>query len=314
MRFQRVAKTNKTRSAQLENQRLPVLKTYKMFIGGAFPRTESGRYYAPKVKGQSLGNFCLASRKDLRNSVVAARSAQPGWAARSGYNRSQILYRIAEMLEGRHGQMVDELRLQGATNRQAISEVNLSIERAVYYAGWCDKFQQVFSSVNPVASQHFNFSLLEPTGVVFHVASENQPLLGLVSLVLPIIASGNTVVCLASENKPMSAISLTEAIATSDVPAGVVNVLTGHLDELSAHFSSHLDINSIDLNRFNSKQGNRTVRSIREQAVENLKRVKEYDQNWTPTNRQNPYLIADFCEVKTTWHPIETIGATGSSY
>ena len=200
-----------------KSDRLEVLKTYKMYIDGKFPRTESARYYQPVVNGTSLGNVCLASRKDVRNSVVAARSAQAGWARRTAYNRAQILYRIAEMLEGRSQQFLDELIRQGMAADSAETQITQSIDRLIYYAGWCDKYQQVFSSVNPVASSHFNFSTLEPVGVVFAVASRDCPLLGLISLIAPVIASGNTCVVLASENSPLSAITFAEVLATSDV-------------------------------------------------------------------------------------------------
>jgi len=293
-----------------KSDRLEVLKTYKMYIDGKFPRTESARYYQPVVNGTSLGNVCLASRKDVRNSVVAARSAQAGWARRTAYNRAQILYRIAEMLEGRSQQFLDELIRQGMAADSAETQITQSIDRLIYYAGWCDKYQQVFSSVNPVASSHFNFSTLEPVGVVFAVASRDCPLLGLISLIAPVIASGNTCVVLASENSPLSAITFAEVLATSDVPGGVVNILTGRVEELSEHFSRHLDVNAIacdglgvDLNT-----------TIKEFASETIKRVKIYNQEWSAEAAANPYLIQDFCEVKTTWHPIEQITESGASY
>ena len=293
-----------------KSDRLEVLKTYKMYIDGKFPRTESARYYQPVVNGTSLGNVCLASRKDVRNSVVAARSAQAGWARRTAYNRAQILYRIAEMLEGRSQQFLDELTRQGVEAESAETQITQSIDRLIYYAGWCDKYQQVFSSVNPVASSHFNFSTLEPVGVVFAVASRDCPLLGLISLIAPVIASGNTCVVLASENSPLSAITFAEVLATSDVPGGVVNILTGRVEELSEHFSRHLDVNAIacdglgvDLNT-----------TIKEFASETIKRVKIYNQEWSAEAAANPYLIQDFCEVKTTWHPIEQITESGASY
>jgi len=293
-----------------KSDRLEVLKTYKMYIDGKFPRTESARYYQPVVNGTSLGNVCLASRKDVRNSVVAARSAQAGWARRTAYNRAQILYRIAEMLEGRSQQFLDELIRQGVEAESAETQIAKSINRLIYYAGWCDKYQQVFSSVNPVASSHFNFSTLEPVGVVFAVASRDCPLLGLISLIAPVIASGNTCVVLASENSPLSAITFAEVLATSDVPGGVVNILTGRVEELSEHFSRHLDVNAIacdglgvDLNT-----------TIKEFASETIKRVKIYNQEWSAEATANPYLIQDFCEVKTTWHPIEQITESGASY
>ena len=314
MRFERVAKNKKLAPTPSVPQRLSVLKTYKMFIGGSFPRTESGRSYTPIVKGRPLGNLCRGSRKDVRNAVNAARAAQPNWANRTSYNRAQILYRIAEMLEARRLQFIQDLKLQGASQSQALSEVDMSIERLVYYAGWCDKYQQVFSSVNPVASQHFNFSILEPMGVVFHIASEKQPLLGIISMMAPIIAGGNTTICLASETKPISAVNLAEVLATADVPAGVVNILTGSLDELAAPVALHLDINAIAWDRSSNNRNDATLQTIQEKATGNLKRVRQYEKPWNQAESQNPYLIADFCEVKTTWHPIETIGGTGSGY
>ena len=296
--------------AKATEERLEIQKTYKMYIGGKFPRTESGRFYSPEVKGKPLGNICLASRKDVRNAIVAARPAQGGWANRTAYNRGQILYRIGEMLEGRRDQFVDELVKQGLTAAAAKQEVELSIDRAVYYAGWCDKYQQIFSSVNPVASSHFNFSVLEPTGVVFLVASEDSPLLGLVSLMLPIIAGGNSCVALASESKPLSAVTLSEVLDHSDLPGGVVNILTGNKDELGEHFSKHLDVNAVAYNGNDAKY----LQSIKEHAVNNVKRVRHYTDDWTKADSENPYLIEHFCEVKTTWHPIEQISASGSGY
>jgi acyl-CoA reductase-like NAD-dependent aldehyde dehydrogenase len=300
----------KSNGASKEPNRLEVLKTYKIFIGGGFPRTESGRYYTPEIAGRPLGNICLSSRKDLRNSVVAARSAQSGWWTRTAYNRGQILYRIAEMLEGRADQFVAELQLQGLARAAATKQVTQSIDRMIYYAGWCDKYQQIFSSVNPVASPHFNFSVLEPTGVVFVVASEDSPLLGLVSLIAPIIAGGNTCVVLASESKPLSSITFSEVLATSDVPGGVVNVLTGVKSELSEHFARHLDINAIALDCADKQM----LKSISELAIENVNRVKHYAIDWTESVSENPYLIQDFCEIKTIWHPVEQISASGSGY
>jgi acyl-CoA reductase-like NAD-dependent aldehyde dehydrogenase len=293
-----------------ENGRMEILKTYKMYIGGKFPRTESGRYYSPEVKGKSLGNICLGSRKDVRNAVVAARGAQAGWAARAAYNRSQILYRIGEMLDGRRDQFVAELQTQGMAAAAAQKEVDLSIDRLIYYAGWCDKYQQLFSSVNPVASSHFNFSLLEPTGLVFIVASETSPLLGLVSLVAPVIAAGNTCIALASESCPLSAVTFAEVLNCSDVPGGVVNILTGKRSELGEHFAQHLDINAVAYDGKDAEY----VKMLKEHATTNVKRIKQYDGDWTNEASQHPYLIRDFCEVKTTWHPIEQISATGSGY
>ena len=241
---------------------------------------------------------------------MAARTAQAGWAGRTAYNRGQILYRIAEMMEGRSEQFIAELQTQGLTAAAAKKEVALSIDRMIYYAGWADKYQQIFSAVNPVASSHFNFSVLEPTGVVFVVANEESPLLGLVSLIAPIICGGNSCIVLASESKPLSAITLSEVLATSDVPGGVVNILTGKKSELAEHFGRHLDINAIALDDVDKKM----LAEIREFAVENIKRVKHYWLDWADDETQNPYLINDFCEIKTTWHPIEQISASGAGY
>lgn len=291
--------------------RLEVLKTYKLYIGGKFPRTESGRYYTPKdKKGKILANVCLSSRKDFRDAVVAARNAFPSWNEKTAFNRSQILYRIAEMLEGRKSAFIDELIKQGSTSIEAKKEVELSIERLIYYSGWCDKFQQIFSSVNPVASSHFNFSRLEATGVVAVIADESNALLGLISLVAPIIAGGNTVIILASENKPLSSISFAEVLHTSDLSSGVVNILTGSANELAEHFANHMDVNAVV---YCGKNKN-INKLIEEKAVENVKRVLKYDLNWFKTESESPYLINDFQEIKTTWHPVENIGSAGSNY
>ncbi len=285
---------------------LDVTKTYKMYIGGKFPRTESGRYYTA-----AAANICLASRKDLRNAVVAARSAQAAWQGRSAYNRGQILYRIAEMLQGRASQFVEELQRQGVSAANAKQEVTVSIDRLIYYAGWCDKFQQIFSSVNPVASAHFNFSVLEPMGVVFGFACAASPLLGLVSMVAPIITSGNTCIVLASAECPLSAITFCEVLQTSDVPGGVINVLTGNADELAVHAAKHMDINAIALDGVTDDQ----VTIIESESAVNLKRVIRMQEDWSRgAPSQSPYLIEKFCELKTTWHPVEQISASGSGY
>jgi len=253
--------------------RIEVLKTYKIYIGGKFPRTESGRYYQPEASGKVLGNICLSSRKDCKNAVVAARSAQGGWSAKSAYNRSQILYRIAEILEGRRAQFIEEIIQQGSKKPQAEKEVDLSIDRLIYFAGWCDKFTQIFSSVNPVASSHFNFSVPEPTGVVAIFAPEESSLLGLISQIAPTIAGGNTCVVLASESKPLSSVTLSEVLSTSDVPGGVVNILTGNKKELIPHFSSHMDVNALVYCGNDSSE----IKTIHETAVDNLKRVTVRD-------------------------------------
>ena len=292
-------------------ERIEILKTYKIYIGGKFPRTESGRYYTPKNKaGEQLANMCLSSRKDLRNAVVAARKAFGGWAERPAFNRGQIIYRIAEMLEGRRAQFIEELMKQGSSKQQAEKEVNLSIDRIVYYAGWCDKYQQIFSTVNPVASSHFNFSALEPMGVVGVVAPQDSSLIGLVSAILPAIIGGNTVVVLASEQLPLCAITLAEVLQTSDVPGGIINILTGNEKELLDHFGSHMDINAV-LYAGDSKENHNKLKTL---CTGNLKRIRKFDQNAMDAEAQSPYLIQDFQEVKTTWHPIENIGGSTSTY
>jgi len=285
--------------------RLPVLKTYKVFIGGKFPRTESAHYYLldnPHT-GEPLANVCLCTRKDFREAVVAARGAQSGWAGRSAFNRGQVLYRIAEMLEGRTAQFVGEIVRQGGTEAQASAEVAETVDRVLYYAGWADKYQQVFSSVNPVASSHFNFSVLEPTGVVSVIAPVESALLGLVSTIIPAITGGNTVVALASRDLPLCAITLAEVLATSDLPGGVVNILTGERSELIEHFASHMDVNAIVYCGNDSKE----LAAARGKASLNVKRAIAYERkDWNGEGGQNPYYIADLQEVKTTWHPIGT--------
>ncbi len=293
-------------------KRLEVLKTYKIYIGGQFPRTESGRFYAAKnAAGQQLANVCLSSRKDFRNAVVAARGAFGGWSGRAAFNRSQILYRIGEMLETRKAQFIDELVQQDLTVAQATTEVNLAIDRLIYYAGWCDKFQQVFSAVNPVASSHFNFSVQEPTGVVAIIAPQNTSLLGLVSVMAPAIASGNTCVILASEQKPLCAVTFAEVLNSSDVPGGVINILTGKISELAKWFAEHMDVNAVVYCEKDAANKN----MFREKAAVNLKRVHFYDNvNWTADEGQSPYFITDLTEVKTTWHPVENIAGAGGGY
>ena len=292
--------------------RLEILKTYKIFIGGQFPRTESGRYYPLKNKaGETIANMCLSSRKDFRNAVVAARGALAGWSSRAAFNRSQILYRIAEMLEGRKTQFAEELSIQGYSPKAAGIEINTAIDRLVYYAGWCDKFQQLYSTVNPVASSHFNFSVPEATGVVAIIAPEETSLLGLVTAIAPVIAGGNTCIVLASENKPLSAVTFSEVLSTSDLPGGVVNILTGKSSELHGHFSSHMDVNAITYWRNNAAE----IKTIKENAALNVKRVFIYsDVNTLADAAEGPYYILDTQEVKTTWHPIEQIGAGKAAY
>ena len=295
-----------------KGNRLGVLKTYKLYIGGQFPRTESGRYYIPvNAAGLKLANICLGSRKDFRNAVVAARSAFGGWSGRAAFNRGQILYRIAEMLEGRKAQFIEEMVQQDATRSKAEKEVNLSIDRLIWYAGWCDKFQQVFSSVNPVASSHFNFSVPEPTGVVAVIAPQGDSLPGLVSVMAPVIAGGNTCVILASESKPLCAVTFAEVLNSSDLPGGVVNILTGKVSELASWFVEHMDVNAT----IYCEKDSTLQKMMREKSALNLKRIVFYDKiNWLTDEGQSPYFIMDTQEIKTTWHPIENIAGAGGNY
>ena len=282
--------------------RVPVAKTYKIYIDGKFPRTESGRYFTlENGDGDVIANMCRGSRKDFRNAVVAARKAFSGWSSSSAYLRGQILYRIAEMLEGRAEQFVAELVAMGVSKRRARKEVDAAIDRLIYYAGWSDKYQQIFSAVNPVSSSHFNFSVLEPTGVVSLLAPDDSGLLGLVSNIAPVIVGGNTTVVLASEQLPMCAVSFAEVLHASDVPPGVVNILTGFREELTGQFASHMDVNAVIY-----CDGDETVaKDVQTRAADNIKRViSRTNTDWAKEQSQNPYLIRDTQETKTTWHPI----------
>ena len=291
-------------------ERINVLKTYKIFIGGKFPRTESGRFYQLNNRRKAVANVCLSSRKDLRNAVVAARGAFEKWSGSTAYNRSQILYRMAEMMEGRKDQFISELVLQGVDIKKATVEVDLSIDRVIYFAGWADKINQVFGSVNPVATSHFNFSLMEPMGVVGLVAPEKSGLLGLVSSLCPILVSGNCAVVLASEKLPLCSITLAEVLVTSDVPEGVVNILTGKKEEIMVHLAKHMDVNAIYLT-----DNLEHKKSVQEEAIQNLKRVVVGKQkSWDDLTVENPYIITNFMETKTTWHPVEIISGSGSGY
>jgi acyl-CoA reductase-like NAD-dependent aldehyde dehydrogenase len=261
--------------------RLPVKKTYKLYVGGAFPRSESGRTY--EADGQ---NVARASRKDARDAVVAARSAVAKWSGMTAYNRGQVLYRIAEMLESRRA------GLAGLCTGKA--EVERAIDRWVWYAGWADKLAQVLGSSNPVAGPYFNFTFPEPTGVVAVVAPEEPPLLGLVSRLAPAIVGGNTAVVVASEQRPLAAVELAEVLATSDVPGGVVNILTGYRSELAPVLAAHMDVNAIDLTGADG-----LVTDLERAAAGNVKRVVLGDPD-----RQSPWEIAAFLELKTVWHPI----------
>jgi acyl-CoA reductase-like NAD-dependent aldehyde dehydrogenase len=288
--------------------RLGVRKTYKLYIGGAFPRTESGRAYEVlDARGRLLANACRGTRKDIRDAVRAARKAQPDWAAKTAYNRSQILYRIAELMEGRRAQFIGEvMAAEGVGRARAARLVDAAIDRWVWYAGWADKFSQFVGAVNPVGGPYFNFSIPEPTGVVGVIAPEASSLLGLVSRLAPVIVSGNTGVVIASETRPLPAITLAEVLATSDVPGGVVNLITGLRRELVGHLAGHMDVNGLDA--FGAAPDE--AQPLEETAVENVKRtvrppaagLERYD--WLADAAQSPYIIGDFVEIKTVWHPI----------
>jgi acyl-CoA reductase-like NAD-dependent aldehyde dehydrogenase len=307
-----LSKGTSSEEKKISSKRLEVLKTYKIYIGGQFPRTESGRYYiATNAGGKKLANVCLSSRKDFRDAVVAARGAFGGWSGRAAFNRSQILYRMAEMLEGRKAQFIDELIQQDSSKRKAEREVNVAIDRLIYYAGWCDKFQQLFSAVNPVATSHFNFSVPEPTGVVAIIAPQKDSLLGLVSVIAPVIAGGNTCVVLASETKPLCSVTFAEVLNSSDLPGGVVNILTGKLSELAAWFVDHMDVNAT----IYCENDSTVQKMMQEKSAMNLKRVFFYNKvNWYTEEGQSPYFIMDTQEIKTTWHPVENIAGAGGGY
>ena len=284
------------------SKRIDIQKTYKLFIGGKFPRTESGRYIKwTDVKETTIVNICRGSRKDFRNAMVSARGAVSGWSSRTAYNRAQILYRIGEMLEGRKDQFMEELTLQGLSKKQAENEISQSIDRLIYYAGWADKFQQVFSRVNPVSLPYFNFTVPEATGVVAAIAPDDSSLLGLVSIIAPVIAGGNTIVILASESFPLCSITFAEVLHSSDVPDGVVNILTGYRNELIEHFSSHMDVNAIIYCGDNSDD----KKLVETNAALNVKHVIHFpNQDWAKNLHQSPYHILKCQETKTTWHPI----------
>ena len=283
-------------------QSLKIHKTYKLYIDGKFPRTESGRYikWIDPKKNMTI-NFCRGSRKDFRNAVVAARGAFKAWSDRSAYNRGQIFYRIAEMLESRKEQFKSELILQGFTKKQSEKEVALSINRLVYYAGWADKYQQLFSRVNPVSSPYYNFSSPEPTGVVSVIAPDDSCLLGFLSVIVPAVVGGNTVVILASESYPLCGITFAEVLHSSDVPGGVINIMSGRRSELIEQFSSHMDVNAIIYCGVDSGHAS----MIEKNTALNVKRAVNYaDQNWINPDSEGPYHIMKSQEIKTTWHPI----------
>jgi acyl-CoA reductase-like NAD-dependent aldehyde dehydrogenase len=297
-----------TNGSAARGDRIGVRKTYKLYIGGAFPRTESGRAYEVfGARGELLANACRGTRKDIREAVRAARKAFGGWASKTAYNRSQILYRIAELMEGRRDQFVAEVMAsEGVGRARATRLVDASIDRWVWYAGWADKYPQLVGTVNPVAGSYFNFSVPEPTGVVGIIAPEASSLLGLVSRLAPVIVSGNAAVVISSETRPLPAVTLTEVLATSDVPGGVVNLITGLRRELVGHLAGHMDVNALDA--FGAAPEDRAA--LEEVAVENVKRfsrppavgLDRYD--WLADAAQSPYLIGEFVEIKTVWHPI----------
>jgi len=284
--------------------RLPITKTPKVYVGGAFIRSESARTFPLKdVAGAFFANIPQCTRKDLRNAVEAAAKAGPGWAKRTAYNRGQILYRLAEMLEARRSEMAEALAVGGAARGAALREVAAAVDRLIYYAGWTDKYEQVLGNVNPVAAPFFNFTVTEPMGIVGIVAPDPAPLLGLISLVAPVITSGNTVVALASEKHPYPAIVLGEMLATSDLPGGVVNLLTGFRKELVPTFATHTHLRAV------SAVANADERkAIQLAAADSVKRTRlfqaEAKTDWFAASAQSLYAIRDFVEFKTTWHPI----------
>jgi len=284
--------------------RLPITKTPKCYVGGSFIRSESGRVVPMNdASGRFFANIPLCTRKDLRNAVEAAAKAGPGWAARNAYNRGQILYRLAEMLEARASEMADAISLAGGSKKEADREVAGSIERIVHYAGWTDKYQALLGSVNPVASPHFNFTVTEPMGIIGIIAPDDAPLLGLLSLVMPAITSGNTVVALASTTQPYPAILLGEMLATSDLPGGVINLLTGRRDELIPTFATHAHLRGL------AAVGNLEERkTLQIGAADSVKRLKLIPSapptDWFSEKSQGLYEIRDHLESKTTWHPI----------
>ncbi len=286
------------------SNRLNVLKTCKLYIGGKFSRSESEHYFQAFDKKQKLlANLCRASRKDLRNAIQAARKVQADWGGRTAYNRGQILYRMAEMMEGRRDQFIAELECAAVSRRRAENETDAAIDRLVHYAGWTDKYSALFSSVNPVASPHFNFSIPEPTGVVGIAAPDDYPLVGLISLIAPVIAGGNTCVVLSSEKYGSVACTLAEVIHSSDVPGGVVNVLTGFRADLVPPLATHMDVNAV----LSAADDPEQKKNIQENAHINVKRVHLYDgTDWMKDESQSPYYIMDFQEIKTTWHPVGT--------
>lgn len=278
-------------------KRLPVNKTYKLYIDGKFPRTESGRYYELKDKsGKTIANICRSSRKDLRESIVSNRKAQPEWSKRSAFNKAQIIYRIAETMEGRKAQFISTMQQQGCSAAFAAKEVNDAIDLLIYYAGWCDKYIQVFSSVNPVESSHFNFSYPEPMGVAAIIADATSPLLQMIGSIAPVICGGNTCTIVVAENYPLTAIELAEVLHASDVPGGTINILTTLRKELLSHASSHMDINAFIYNDLSNDE----MKMVQTNAALNVKRAIDFKKH----DIASPYRIMACQEIKTTWHPV----------
>lgn len=287
-----------------DDERLPVKKTYKLYIDGEYPRTESGRYIqVDDADGNFLANICRASRKDFRDAVRAGREALADWVGRTAFNRGQILYRMAEMLESRREGMVSHIvEATGSSEETARDEVQSSIDRLVWYAGWSDKFEQVLGSTNPVASSHFNFTVPEPTGVVAAFLPQNSPLLGIITGIAPIIVSGNTVIGIVDNDSPTVAMEFAEVLNNSDLPGGVVNILTGYRDELQGHVSGHRDVDGLIC--YGPSQEEREQLAL--EGAENVKRVEfeEESTEWSDESNQSPYRILPFVEFKTAWHPV----------
>lgn len=295
-----------TKTTSKSSTRQPVLKTFKLYIGGAFPRTESGRTLREiNHKGEFVANICQASRKDFRDAVVAARSAQTGWAARTPFNRAQILYRMAEMLESRRSGFESALKDRAGYKQEAAqTEVDSTIDRLIWYAGWADKFIQLFGNTNPVASPHFNFTMPEPTGVVTALAPKTAPLLGLITAVAPVIVSGNTVVLFVDNDHRSIAIDFAEVLHCSDLPGGVINILTGHRAEVLSHVGGHMDVDAVAV--FDASQ--EEAQKLGVEAAESVKRLHFFPTpdkgDWTSEEAQSPYSILPFVEFKTAWHPM----------
>lgn len=298
----------------MSDGRLSVFKTYKLYVGGKFPRSESGRVYeVTDSKGRWLANAPQSSRKDARDAVVAARKAFGGWSGATAYNRGQILYRVAEMLEGRREQFVREVAdAEGLSKSKAAAVVDAAVDRWVWYAGWTDKIGQIVGGANPVAGPFFNLSTPEPTGVVAVLAPQESSFLGLVSVIAPVIATGNTAVVVASAGAPLPALSLGEVLATSDLPGGVVNILSGRTAELAAPLASHQDVNAIDLTGADTG----LAKELEIAAADNLKRVLRPQAVDTADWSADPgtLRLTAFLETKTVWHPTGALGASGSSY